>query len=328
MLFIIFEEDYRFAPEPDDPAWTHKNRSDTSSRMPSCFKPSPPPAQSSSTSSSRAEPTASSHNKIPRWHKVEPTAPQEFSGRKVRDQQGGYTLFHKPSAANCNQPSQFMRDLVAYATLAHRSKRGDFIWCGWQPHGCGESKGKIKSRYASGNMLTMVSKAGFWKLQASWDEHPSLRYPGHVDICLKNFFSKPTNNYSCYISPPLGGYSAHVSGCEAKQGVREEIWKEDFACPGTRRSHDWETPPRQKFLCSFTENGRCVFERELNVEVPDNEVRWLTKDVRAELGTAHGGGERSQREKREGRRAFMHTKFRHYVGDDKQCRNQQAFPAQ
>ena len=185
-LFIIFEEDFRFAPDLGDPAWTHNKRVDTSMTMPSTSQPSPPPAEQASSSSSAA---ASSHNKIPREHKVEPTAHQEPSSRKMKAGVGDYKVLNKPSAADWKKPSVFLRDLVAYATLAHRQKRGDFIFCGWQPHGAGEADScKNKNNYRSGLMLTMVSQTGFWELETQWRVHPKLTTPAHVDLCLP-FFS-------------------------------------------------------------------------------------------------------------------------------------------
>ena len=69
---------------------------------------------------------------------------------------------NKASRDDWKQPSMFLRDLVAYATLAHRQKRGDFMFMGWQPHGAGESESTPSvDRMRSGLMLSMVSQQGF-----------------------------------------------------------------------------------------------------------------------------------------------------------------------
>jgi len=340
-LFIIFEEDYRFAPDLGDPAWTHKNRLDTFYTMPSSSEPSPPPAEPGSSSSSSAAP--STHNKIPRKHKVETTARQESSSQRVKSGDGDYKVLNKPPAADWQNPSVFLRDLVAYATLAHRQNRGHFIFCGWQPHRAGESDTcKNKNNYRSGTMLTMVSKTGFWELQTQWEVHAKLKTPGHVDQCLKGFFSDAKINWSSYITPPLGGYFTHISGCDLAQGLRPSIWMEDFACPGTRKTHDWDDPPRQKYLCTFTTNGKVDWVCKIDVEVPDDQVKWLTSDERRELGPAKETGgwgciqwdpvtkemsERSERELRGGRQLRMREKFRNFVEADETCRFLKAFPA-
>ncbi len=271
------------------------------------------------------------HNKIPREHKVEPTAHQEPSGRKMKAGVGDYKVLNKPSAADWKKPSVFLRDLVAYATLAHRQKRGDFIFCGWQPHGAGEADScKNKNNYRSGLMLTMVSQTGFWELKTHWRVHPKLTTPAHVDLCLKKFFSDAKIPWSSYINPPLGGYYAHISGCEQAyyDKPRLSIWLEDFACPGTRQSHDWQDPPRQRWLCTFTANAKVDWVCKIDVDVPDDAVKWLTTDDRLELGHAKPTGgwgcvqwdpdtkemsERTERELRAGRQLRMRYKFRNVV---------------
>jgi len=339
-LFIIFEEDYRFAPDPGDAAWTHKKRLDTFYTLSSSSEPSPPPAVPGSSSSSSAAP--STQNKIPRGHK-ETIARQKSASQRVMIENEHYRVLNRPPAKDWRNTSIFLRDLVAYATLAHRQKRGDFIFCGWQPHRADESETcKNKDNFRSGTMLTMVSKNGFWKLQDKWEVHAKLKTPGHIDQCLKGFFSDQTINWSSYITPPLGGYFSHISGCDPAQGLRPSIWMEDFACPGTRQSHDWNDPPRKKHLCCFTTNGRVSWLREINVEVPDDQVKWLTSDERTELGPAKESGgwgcvqwdpdimnfsERSERQLREGRRLRLREKFRHYVDPDPTPHSPQAFPA-
>lgn len=328
-LFIIFEEDYRFTPDPGDSAWTVKGRKDMSSHIMSTLFPSPPPGAEAASSSSDA--ASSSYNKIPKEKKEQPTAYFNPSGRKERASAEDYKVYSKAPAADWKNPSRFLRDLVAYATIAHRKKRGDFIFCGWQPHGCGEAAScKNKDNFRSGLMLTMVSKQGFWELETQWKVNDALKTPGHVDLCFKKFFSNQKITWSSYISPPLGGYTSHLSGCEKAyfEKPRESIWCEDFACPGTRKSDDWNVPPRQKWLCSFTANGKANYLCKMNVDVADEKVWWLTSDERVDLGAAKETGgwgcvqwdpvtkemsERTERELRAGRQLRMKHKFRHFV---------------
>jgi hypothetical protein len=344
-LFIIFEEDFRFTPDVGDPAWTHKGRTDTSATtLCSIFGPSPPPAAEAASSSAAPAEAASSSaapsspNKMPRAKKVEQPVHPNFWNRKERAAAGGYVVQNKASRDDWKQPSMFLRDLVAYATLAHRQKRGDFMFMGWQPHGAGESTSTpTVDRMRSGLMLSMVSQQGFLHLETQWKDAPSLSAVGHVDIKLKNFWSLPVNSQVSYLTPPIGGYTAHLSGC-AKEFFKKErpcIWMEDFACPGTRRSHDWAAKPREKWLATFTSSGKTDYVCRVDVAVPDEKVWWVSCDKRASLGPAEptaGWGnaawdnnskswtEKSNRELRASRMLRMREKFRHWTTSPDEAR--------
>ena len=337
-LFIIFEEDFRFTPEVGDPAWTHNGRKDTSATIfSSMFGPSPPPDPKASSSSAAAaeeassSAAASSHNMIPRAKKEEPPVPPNFWSRKEREAAGDYVVQNRASGADWKQPSIFLRDLVAYATLAHRRQRGDFMFMGWQPHGAGESDStKNKNNMRSGLMCSMVSQEGFLHLETQWRFSPQLTAAGHVDCKLKNFWSLPVNSRVSYITPPIGGYTSHISGCEKAFFTKERpcIWLEDFACPGTRRAHDWTEKPRQKWLCTFRSNGKVDWICRVDVAVPDESVWWLSCDQRVARGPAEptaGWGnaawdndrktwiEKTDREMRASRALRQREKFRHWT---------------
>ena len=259
-----------------------------------------------------------SHNEMPKAKKVEPIAHPGFWLRPERGAAEGYVVQNRASGSDWKHPSMFLRDLVAYATLAHRKKRGDFMFMGWQPHGAGDAAKNIH-QYRSGLMLSLVSKAAFLKLETDWRTNKNLQHVGHVDINLKNYFSEPQNTRVCYISPPIAGYTSHLSGCDKEfyKKARPCIWMEPFACPGTRKSHDWETKPRDKWLCTFTAKGRCEWVCRVDVEVPDAQVMWLTCDGRplywAEHGPAEAAAACSQRKLRAGRALRQRETFRSWV---------------
>ena len=344
-LFIIFEEDFRFTPDVGDPAWTHNGRKDTSATiLSSMFGPSPPPAEEAASSSAAPAEAASSSaapsspNKIPRAKKAEPPVHPNFWNRAERAAEGGYVVQNKASRDDWKQPSMFLRDLVAYATLAHRQKRGDFMFMGWQPHGAGESASTpCVDRMRSGLMLSMVSQQGFLHLETQWKDAPSLSAVGHVDIKLKNFWSLPVNSQVSYITPPIGGYTAHLSGCAQEFFKKERpcIWMEDFACPGTRRSHDWNAEPREKWLATFTSNALVDWVCRVDVAVPDEKVWWYSCDKRDELGPAEptaGWGnaawdarwkcwnEKTEREVRASRALRLREKFRYWTTNPAEAR--------
>ena len=342
-LFIIFEEDFRFTPDVGDPAWTHKGRTDTSATMlSSIFGPSPPPADEAASSSSAPAEAASSSaapsspNSMPRAKKAEPPVHPNFWNRKEKAAEGDYVVQNKASRDDWEQPSMFLRDLVAYATLAHRKKRGDFMFMGWQPHGAGDSSKNI-DRMRSGLMLSMVSQQGFLHLETQWQQAPQLSAVGHVDLKLKNFWSLPVNSQVSYIIPPIGGYTSHLSECakEFYTKVRPSIWMEDFACPGTRRSHDWNAKPREKWLATFTVNGLLAWVCRVDVAVPDEKVWWYSCDKRVDLGPAEptaGWGnaawddsrkcwnEKTDREVRASRALRMRENFRYWTNKPGEAR--------
>ena len=341
-LFIIFEEDFRFTPDVGDPAWTHKGRKDTSATMlSSIFGPSPPPADEAASSSAAPAEAASSSaarsspNKIPRAKKAEPPVHPNFWNRKERAAEGDYVVQNKASRDDWKQPSMFLRDLVAYATLAHRKSRGDFMFMGWQPHGAGDKSTHL-GRMRSGLMLSMVSVQGFLHLETQWRTCEKLSV-GHVDIKLKNFWSLPVNSRVSYIIPPIGGYTSHLSDCakEFYTKVRPSIWMEEFACPGTRQSHDWHNPPRDKWLATLTSNGHTDYVSRVDVDVPDEMVWWYSCDRRVDLGHAEptaGWGnaawddsrkcwtEKSDREVRASRTLRMRAKFRYWTNRPDEAR--------
>ncbi len=276
-LFIVFEEDFRFTPPLGDPAWTHKGRKDTSGLIESSlFKSSRPPTSSGASSSSApptTEPTAG-----------QPAQPSQHPAawvRKAKSASGDLTVPEKAPASDWQVVSLFLRDLVAYSVEAHRLKRGDFMFMGWQPHGAGDTS-DTKFRYRSGTMLTMFSKNGARLVRGGFEHDDQLSRPGHIDQRLRAFWSKKENTSVSYIAPPIAGYFEHVSGCsrEFRRKARPTIWMEEFACPGTRTSHDWAVPQREKWLCTFTVNGKCDFVSKIDIEKDDLDLTWTTYDAR------------------------------------------------
>ena len=46
----------------------------------------------------------------------------------------------------------------------------------------------------------------------------------------------------------------------------------NFACPGTRRSHDWNAPPREMWLATSTVNGLLAWMCRVDVALPYEQV--------------------------------------------------------
>lgn len=200
------------------------------------------------------------------------------------------------------------------------------MFMGWQPWGAGD-KGR-PNVYRSGTMLTMFSGEGALRLLYGFQNDDELRRPAHIDQALKRFWSKPENHAVAYISPPVGGYYDHVSGCspEFLTSERKGIWREQFAAPGTRRTHDWLG--REKWFCTFTAKGGCDWVGKVDIAVPDEEVLWKTFDARWESASSEPtagwkwteyGWQETGRRTRMARSIRQKMKFRHYVDDERQA---------
>ena len=109
----------------------------------------------------------------------------------------------------------------------------------------------------------------------------------------------------------------------------------DFACPGTRRSHDWNAQPREKWLATFTVNGLLAWGCRVDVALPDEKVWWYSYDKRVHLGSAEptaGWGnaawedswkcwnEKTDREVRASRALRMRENFRYWTNKPGEAR--------
>jgi len=260
----------------------------------------------------------------------------EWESQLTNHATSGWDVLKRATSPDFQTVSVFLRDLVATANLAAREGIGDCIFAGWQPHGAGDT-GNI-NRFKSGSHLVMVSKQGFQTLAFAFASDDALKHPGHIDLKLKAFWSKRGGEKACYALPPIGGYTAHTSGCEPTfaEKVRPSIWMENFACPGTRPSHDWQQPPRKKCFCTLTKNGNCNFGPTCNVEVDDDKVKWRTfEETKPEAQAIPGSAGwhastwqsdqddgtwelKTKRQRRAGRRDTMQATFREYVFEKEQ----------
>ena len=229
----------------------------------------PVPAASPATSS--AFPDAGAHSSA--------TVPEP----KIRDMLQGNdfaaNISRAKGGAEWSEASVFLRDLIAYFNVAAKKGR-EFVWTGWQPGGAGSNP--VVSRRSSGSMCCSMSKKMAMKLQADWAVPLEvLKQPDHCDLVLKRYFSENPDIF-CYLTPPLGGYTSHISGCAVEYFTkpRPDIWGEEWACTGTREEHDWAPTPREKWFCTFTKKGKCQFLSKVTVQIPDEKAMWKSFDNR------------------------------------------------
>jgi hypothetical protein len=265
-LFFVFEEDFRFS--------EYKYKLDASSARASDQRPA---------SSSAAEPAAggSSGSAAPR-PAAEPAASSSSDRRSAvpftRGQQSRlegktFALPSKPLPEDFRGMSVFLQDLVAMCTAAHRQRHGSLVWLSWQPCGPGQ-KPRSVYRVSSGSTAIAISRFGAAEMLKAFTHAVELKKPGHIDLLLKKWLSKNPAFGSSYIWPPVGGYTAHVSGCshEHLSSVRPDVFKEPWFCPGTRREHDPQH--REKWLCTFTVNSGCHYL--VAFDVTDEDLDWKT----------------------------------------------------
>ena len=130
-----------------------------------------------------------------------------------------YELPTKASAADYDNLAPEVKDLVRMSKKAHMVGRGHLMWMCWQPCGAG-SKPQRTNSISSGTMLLMVTPRGAGILHRLFQGDPVLGTlkPGHFDIELKAWLEKGDNAQkmgACYVTPPVGNYSTHQSGCDA-----------------------------------------------------------------------------------------------------------------
>ena len=322
-LFFIFEEDFRFTPEPDDPAWKLPGRRDTSQHIANQMfghASSPPPTRSGSASSSAAA-APQDADQLP-TRRVEPTAHPAMWDRRVKTKGFHVQTVSRPPAVDWTMTSQLLEDMVGYGILMSRMSC-QFAWLGWQPWGAGNCTPNSKpNKFGSGNMAVCMDKMAARRIEYHFNEDDQMRIPGHMDLKLKQMFCLRENlGHSCYITPPIGGYSAHLSGCakEFMKNPRPTIWAEKFACPGTRRSHDWLD--RDKWWATFTLKGSCDWptKKPVNIEkMTKDDLAWKTWDRRKppddpEPTAWSLQSEKTNRKAREARMVMQRLTWRHFV---------------
>ena len=157
-----------------------------------------------------------------------------------------YQIPGKAPSQDFKTPSTRIVDLVRMSIKAHRARRGDIVWTCWQPGGAGVEIGDIR-RVNSGAMLIMLNPRGADAIAQQIARDASTggpMQPWHFDLALKSWLLEPEVNKAmraCYVFPPVGNYTTHVSGCDPTFAVgegRPNCWREAWTCPGTRVAED------------------------------------------------------------------------------------------
>lgn len=177
-----------------------------------------------------------------------------------------------PSAA-AGSPS-VIEDLVSIVTLASRTGCGDLVWLTWQPGQ--EARPKPVNKIRSGAMLIALTRDAARAILAAVLEGAVPE--GHWDNKLLAWLQAGGLARWSYITPPIGNYRSHVSGCERQYATapRPSCWSYGWCVPGTRRRED--PMLRDKWLCVM--HARAPMEWKVQVDLDklfhilDWRVRW------------------------------------------------------
>ena len=163
-------------------------------------------------------------------------------------------------------------DLVSIVTKASRANHGDVVWMTWQP-GQGEVK-KGSTKIKSGAMLIAVSVRGAKTLARAMETKVIKKE--HFDLALLSFLKDEGNNFACYVYPPLGNYSSHVSGCEDEYAAeaRPSCWDTKWVCQGTRRGDD--PSKRDKWLAVPVHKGDAKWVTKFDLDKEYESLEWKT----------------------------------------------------
>ena len=271
---LIFEEDFRFF----DPT-TKQSRTNKIKLIPALGPQQQPHSEPSAGAAASSAAASSSSGPAPVGGPSLPPDPSSAVWREdwqSRFRGMVYEMPTKPQKSEFDAISPFVLDLLGLATEADWQGHGGVVWYSWQP-GDPTQPCSRPNRMSSGSTLIGMSKvAADMLLHAFWEpSNEMLMKPYHIDLVLKRFFSKHgADMAAAYITPPIGGYSTHISGCSKEHFAtpRMSSFCADWSCEGTRKAHDLPRR-REKWLATWTVNGNCHWLEEVDKAV---DRRWYT----------------------------------------------------
>ena len=207
---------------------------------------------------------------------------------------GFYRRRRKPSAAEMQNISEELQDLVKICTFAHRQRAGGLVWLSWCGGGGGKSR---KSAPCHGSTLLAVTS---WFARKLLDNFDKLEFM-HFDVALRNVLQRPPADwYWCqasFVYPSIGHYCEHVSGCQEGLGWRASEWDRTWCQGGTRK--DPSDPTHQhRTLHKFSEKGYPPLLGNIILPEPhfeEEDLRWFTLRIDLESLSPQKSKERATR---------------------------------
>lgn len=244
-LFIVAEADWCLSGSHEQACAKYLN--ETSRRWVLCDPvPTTSPADPSDVASSpSAQP------------KTEPRRPSQQGGRKRKGPHGGRkgdrpaaergyhewwhpTRLRRPPTVGSGElepSSPFLDDIVYMCNTAAAHQQGDLVWLSYATFASKKNK-----QIGNGSTALALTRFGAEHMH-QWMQQSSA---GHIDLKLLEMLRKPPSaqpveaarllqEHSCYIWNSVGGYRAHLSGCDPKQGERACDWSKDPVQEWTRQ---------------------------------------------------------------------------------------------
>ena len=162
-----------------------------------------------------------------------------------------------------------LRDLVGYATAAHRHGRGNFVWASWNASHWKPNAKKVKRKRtpAAGAHLFLITAEGARQLREAWQDEWKDSQMG--TLLTNNIFKHRQEEFkACYIYPPLGTTAGHVSTTTQGQYMPSHF-ENSKRVEGTRPTDDSQ---EGRWICKWTPKGQpdylntepIVFPRDLS----------------------------------------------------------------
>ena len=172
-----------------------------------------------------------------------------------------------------NDTSPELVDTVKLCTAAHRCRRGDLVWLGWNP---ADNPRKRKTAHGWGSQLMAVSAEGARKMRAnfeSWFE--KIHWDFSVKDALEKYGVGHAGLRACYVRPAIGSFESHESGCTGV-GERHAELRSKVVQEGTRIMYPGQ---RHRDIVEFSAKGEpIVLRQEVKIpeEVDQDDLRWFT----------------------------------------------------
>ena len=157
-------------------------------------------------------------------------------------------------------------DLMRIATLCSREGMGNIIWVSWVP-----KKKRRVSYIGHGSALILLTKDGMRAVKAAMER--KVLKKGHIDLKLLEWLNtgdEAKRAMACWLYPPIGSFTEHESGCDAKnfgEGKTRPsgFYTDDKPCHGCRVTGDQFG--RTKYIYQWNGLGE-----RLEKQFPDDNV--------------------------------------------------------
>ncbi len=207
--------------------------------------------------------------------------------------------------------SQELRDMVKMGIFASRHGANDLLWYTWCP---GKGRKAVPGHGSTCVGLSMFGARVILRAMSEWT-------PMHFDVALVNWMIEKQHDLEGvevgFVSPSVGHFATHLSGCEKSVGIRHAVWDKPYIQEGTRRG--------KRYICDFNKKGEgLAYKSNDAIPLDDPQLIWKTLKPPATMPNLAefyygllppGASERLRREVRQCLGAF---KFRNLVEDEEE----------